>query len=85
MARGGRAREEAQAIGVARPRGIAWPSSFAPSLSGAREHLKRWLISDTAAGRLMPWLPVAFAFGVIVYFTADREPNRWIALALLQP
>jgi competence protein ComEC len=80
MARGGRAQESARTIDAARPRGIAWPS--APSPSGAREHVQRWLISDAAAGRLMPWLPVAFGVGIVLYFTADREPNPWIAPSL---
>jgi competence protein ComEC len=79
MARGGRAQESARAIDVARPRGIAWPSLSLPSLSGAREHLQRWLVSDAASGRLMPWLPIAFGVGVVVYFTAAREPILWIA------
>jgi competence protein ComEC len=30
----------------------------------------------------MPWLPVAFGFGIVVYFTADREPAWWATLAL---
>lgn len=76
----GRAQE--RAIDVARPRGLVWPTPLVPSFSGAREHMQRWLISDAAAGRLMPWLPIAFGFGVVLYFTADREPNSWIALAL---
>src|SRR4051812_14770323 len=79
MARGGRAQESVRAIDVARPRGIAWPSPPALSFSVAREHVRRWLISDAAAGRLMPWLPIAFGTGIILYFTVDREPNPWVA------
>lgn len=79
MARGGRARESVRAIDVARLRGIAWPSLPALSFSAAREHVQRWLISDAAAGRLMPWLPIAFGGGIVLYFTASREPNPWIA------
>src|SRR4051812_6607208 len=79
MARGGRARESARAIDVARLRGIAWPLPHAPSLSVVREYVWRWLILDAAAGRLMPWLPIAFGVGIIFYFAADREPNPWIA------
>jgi hypothetical protein len=30
----------------------------------------------------MPLLPVAFGAGVIVYFTAEREPVWWVAAAL---
>jgi competence protein ComEC len=65
---------------VARPRGIAWPSGAA--LGGAGEVIQRWLVRDVAAGRLLPWIPVAFGFGVVVYFTAEREPALWAALPL---
>jgi competence protein ComEC len=27
----------------------------------------------------VPWLPVAFGFGIVGYFTADREPAVWAA------
>ena len=30
----------------------------------------------------MPWLPVAFGFGIVGYFTADREPAWWAATGL---
>ncbi len=30
----------------------------------------------------MPWLPVAFGFGIAIYFTAEREPAWWAALVL---
>src|SRR6185437_9076464 len=33
-------------------------------------------------GRLMPWLPVAFGFGIALYFTAEREPAWWAAAPL---
>ena len=56
---------------VARPRGAAWPGV---ALGGAREVLARWFATDTAAGRLMPWLPICFGLGVVLYFTAEREP-----------
>jgi competence protein ComEC len=32
-----------------------------------------------APGRLLPWLPVAFGFGIALYFTAEREPAWWAA------
>ena len=32
---------------------------------------------------MLPWLPVAFGFGVVGYFTADREPAWWAASALV--
>ena len=66
---------------VARPRGVAWPSST-EWLGGAREIIARWLVADTAAGRLMPWLPVCFGLGIVLYFTADHEPSLWASLIL---
>jgi competence protein ComEC len=30
----------------------------------------------------MPWLPAAFGVGIAVYFTAEREPAWWAAVAL---
>jgi len=51
-------------------------------LPGAREAIWRWLVAEVAPGRLMPWMPIAFGFGVVLYFTAEREPAPWAALAL---
>ncbi len=57
--------------------------SGAPSaLGGAREVLSRWFASDVAAGRLLPWLPVCFGFGIVLYFAADREPSPTASLSL---
>ncbi|TMJ04443.1 MAG: ComEC family competence protein [Alphaproteobacteria bacterium] len=67
---------------VARPRGVAWPTG-ANAFGGAREILSRWLATDTAAGRLLPWLPICFGLGVVLYFTAAREPSLWAALPLV--
>jgi competence protein ComEC len=30
----------------------------------------------------VPWLAVAFGFGIVLYFAADREPSPWAAVAL---
>src|SRR5437588_3889628 len=65
---------------VARPRGFVWPSGAA--LGGARDVISRWFATDTAAGRLLPWLPICFGFGVVLYFTAAREPSLRAALPL---
>jgi competence protein ComEC len=66
----------------ARRRAVAvWPWRV-ELLPGAREVIARWLVAEVAPGRLMPWLPVAFGFGVVLYFTAEREPAPWAALAL---
>lgn len=66
---------------VARPLGVAWPSGES-TLGRAREILSRWFATDVAAGRLMPWLPVCFGLGIVLYFTADREPSLWAASGL---
>ena len=65
---------------VPRPRAVAWPSAVA--LGDVRQTLQRWLAGDVAAGRLLPWVPIAFGFGIVLYFTAEREPALWAALAL---
>jgi competence protein ComEC len=65
----------------ARRRAFAWPVGV-ELLPGAREVLWRWLVAEVAPGRLMPWLPIAFGFGVVLYFTAEREPALWATLAL---
>jgi len=44
--------------------------------------LRRWALADVGPGRLMPWLAVAFGFGIILYFTAEQEPAIWAAIAL---
>src|SRR6188472_1845854 len=66
---------------VARPRGVAWlpDTRF---LGGAREALERWFAADTAAGRLLPWLPVCFGLGIVIYFAAEHEPALWAGLTL---
>ena len=46
------------------------------------ERLRNWAIADTGPGRLLPWLPVAFGFGIAIYFTAEREPDWRAALGL---
>src|SRR5438067_5346964 len=66
---------------IARPRGVAWPAG-SDTFGGARDVISRWFATDTAAGRLLPWLPICFGFGVVLYFTAAREPSLWATLPL---
>lgn len=61
---------------------LHWPQDIAGFLRAAADHSKRWLLSDLAAGRLLPWLPIAFGTGIVLYFTAGREPVLWAPLAL---
>ena len=37
-------------------------------------HVRLWLAEEVAPGRLIPWLPIAFASGILVYFAAQHEP-----------
>src|SRR5579864_2871475 len=56
----------AQAGGLA-PSGLgAWPALAAK--------LREWIAAEAGAGRLPPWVPVAFGAGIALYFTAPREP-----------
>ena len=45
-------------------------------------HLRAWAAAEFGAGRMVPWLAVAYGFGDVVYFSAEREPAVWAALTL---
>jgi competence protein ComEC len=66
-------RQSAQAGGFA-PSGFRTWSSLAAKLQG-------WVRAETGAGRLLPWLPIAFGGGIAFYFAAAREPVAWVAAA----
>src|SRR5882672_8218435 len=68
--------------GARRGRALAWPDSPADLGRALAAQIRDWIVADTGPGRLMPWLPIAFGFGIAVYFTAEREPAWWAALAL---
>lgn len=56
---------------------FTWPVT---SRSDAvHRRIRAWLVLDTAPGRLIPWLPVAFGAGIAAYFAADHEPALWAA------
>jgi len=44
--------------------------------------VRAWAAQELAAGRLLPWLAVAYGAGIVLYFTAEREPVWWAAIAL---
>src|SRR5713101_9436567 len=58
-------RDAARAGGIASGRS-AWPSLI--------DKLRTWIRAEAGAGRLLPWVPVAFGTGIAFYFAADREP-----------
>jgi hypothetical protein len=62
--------------------GTMLPAGLAERTAWLGRLLSQWAIAEVAPGRLLPWLPVAFGFGIVLYFTADREPAWWAASAL---
>ncbi|HTV29119.1 MAG TPA: ComEC/Rec2 family competence protein, partial [Xanthobacteraceae bacterium] len=72
-------------------RALTWPVDGARQVWGvARPHaefllvtkIRTWAIEEITAGRLFPWFAVAYGFGIVLYFTAEREPASWAAIAL---
>jgi competence protein ComEC len=75
-----RTRAKAWDIDAARRRaGFAMPDGLASAADRFRRLVSQWAVAEVAPGRLLPWLPVAFGFGIVLYFTADREPAWWAA------
>src|ERR1700760_3488194 len=60
------------------PRGGAQAGGFAPAgvplWAAFVERLRAWARAEAGAGRLLPWVPIAFGTGIALYFTAPREP-----------
>ena len=60
------------------PRSAAQAGGFAPSgfeaWSSFIERVRVWVRAEAGAGRLLPWVPVAFGVGIAFYFAADHEP-----------
>ena len=78
--------------GRTRTQGVAgtWPpgqaaqaGGFAPSGLGTWPQLvakwREWIAAEAGAGRLLPWVPIAFGTGIAFYFTADHEPVLSVA------
>src|ERR1700761_8588652 len=69
--------------------GAAQAGPLAPSGLGTwpalSAKLRECITAEAGAGRMLPWVPVAFGVGIALYFTADHEPMRWatIVAALL--
>src|SRR5438552_13825183 len=81
----GRARGRAETwrpwVAAGRRPALAWPDGLAKFANAAARRLREWALADVGPGRLVPWLAVAFGFGIVLYFTAEREPALWAALA----
>ena len=63
-------RDGARAGSIAPSGFVLWPSFAA--------RLREWIAAEAGAGRLLPWVPVAFGTGIAFYFTADHEPVAWV-------
>src|SRR5581483_2493056 len=67
------------------PRGAAQAGGFVPAgvplWAAFAERLRAWARAEAGAGRLLPWLPIAFGTGIAIYFTAPREPVLSVAMA----
>jgi competence protein ComEC len=79
MAERGRAPGRAQGVaGTWPPRSAAQAGGFAPSgfdaWSSLLAKLREWVRAEAGAGRLLPWVPIAFGTGIAFYFAADHEP-----------
>jgi competence protein ComEC len=78
-----RAKAWAAELDAARRRaGLVLPEALSGPAESFRRLLSQWTLAELAPGRLTPWLPVAFGFGIVLYFTAEREPAWWAASAL---
>ena len=78
----GRPRAKAWAAGIdgARQRAaIALPASATAAANQLGRSLAQWIDAELSPGRLTPWLPIAFGLGIVIYFTALREPASWAA------
>lgn len=78
MAERGRAPGRVQGIAETwPPRGGAQAGSHAAGFdawSRISDKLREWVRAEAGAGRLLPWVPIAFGTGIAFYFAADHEP-----------
>ena len=55
-----------------RPAGVSFPDGVTDATGRLRETISTWATAEVTPGRLMPWLPVAFGFGIVVYFNLAK-------------
>jgi competence protein ComEC len=68
--------------GISGAAAAPWPWSGTGFAAPLAAKIRQWAAAEVMPGRLMPWLPVAFGSGIVIYFSADREPVWWVATAL---
>ncbi|MET0538963.1 MAG: competence protein ComEC, partial [Xanthobacteraceae bacterium] len=64
----------------------AWPGFLDPVRDLVRRaagRIRSWALAELGAGRLIPWIAIAFGCGILVYFSIDQEPAPWATLLLL--
>ena len=88
MAEPGRAPGRMQGYaGTWPPRSAAAAGGLAPSgfhaWSSFTAKLREWAAAEAGAGRLFPWVPVAFGVGIAVYFAADHEPALSVSVVVV--
>ena len=83
MAENGQSRTRTKAwaaeIDAARKRAglmLMLPEGHAERATWLGRLISQWAAAEVAPGRLLPWLPVAYGFGIVAYFTADRGTRR---------
>src|ERR1700744_1164485 len=83
MAERGRAPGRVQGIAETwPPRGQVQTGDFTAGFGAwtrAFDKLREWVRAEAGAGRLLPWVPVAFGTGIAFYFAADHEPVLTVA------
>src|SRR5260370_12038098 len=87
MVEQGRSRGRAEAwrpwIAAGRRPALAWPQSVRDLPRRAAQRVREWAAAEGGAGRLVPWLAIAFGCGTIIYFAVEQEPAPWAAALLL--
>jgi competence protein ComEC len=61
---------------------VPWLTPLPAIVGPLAARLRQWAAAEVAPGRLMPWVPVAFGTGIVLYFAAGREPMWWLAAAV---
>ena len=61
--------------------GTAWSGSRWRAEFAVPERIREWALAEVGPGRLLPWFAVVFGAGIVLYFTAEREPAWWAASA----
>jgi competence protein ComEC len=68
-----RARGRATAIGTRA--GGGWAGLLVDRVAAGLAAFATLVQAEARAARLAPWLPVAFGFGILLYFAASAEPS----------